>query len=133
MFVAEGLVSGLRKKFKVNTADEIIALLKRDEGVGLDTDSIRREMERSAVRFPYVQFFACVDCLDAADSPAARVNRAMRDLAFAVSPSFGVDIWRAARDKSGAGMGVSVSRNDPCPCGSNKKFKKCCGLVAPFG
>ena len=20
-----------------------------------------------------------------------------------------------------------VSRNAPCPCGSNKKFKKCCG------
>lgn len=23
-----------------------------------------------------------------------------------------------------------VGRNDPCPCGSNKKFKKCCGAVA---
>ena len=22
-----------------------------------------------------------------------------------------------------------VSRNDPCPCGSEKKFKKCCGAV----
>jgi preprotein translocase subunit SecA len=20
-----------------------------------------------------------------------------------------------------------VGRNDPCPCGSNKKYKKCCG------
>jgi len=20
-----------------------------------------------------------------------------------------------------------VGRNDPCPCGSGKKFKKCCG------
>jgi hypothetical protein len=23
--------------------------------------------------------------------------------------------------------GASVSRNDPCPCGSGKKYKKCCG------
>ena len=23
-----------------------------------------------------------------------------------------------------------VGRNDPCPCGSGKKFKKCCGAVA---
>ena len=23
-----------------------------------------------------------------------------------------------------------VGRNDPCPCGSGKKFKKCCGLAA---
>jgi hypothetical protein len=24
---------------------------------------------------------------------------------------------------------VSVPRNDPCPCGSGKKYKKCCGSV----
>lgn len=24
----------------------------------------------------------------------------------------------------------SVGRNDPCPCGSNKKYKKCCGAAA---
>lgn len=23
--------------------------------------------------------------------------------------------------------GPKVGRNDPCPCGSTKKFKKCCG------
>ncbi|MCY0903282.1 MAG: SEC-C metal-binding domain-containing protein [Firmicutes bacterium] len=22
---------------------------------------------------------------------------------------------------------VSIGRNDPCPCGSGKKYKKCCG------
>ena len=22
----------------------------------------------------------------------------------------------------------SVGRNEPCPCGSGKKYKKCCGL-----
>jgi len=25
--------------------------------------------------------------------------------------------------------GAKVGRNDPCPCGSGKKFKKCCGAV----
>jgi len=24
--------------------------------------------------------------------------------------------------------GLKVGRNDPCPCGSGKKFKKCCGV-----
>ena len=24
------------------------------------------------------------------------------------------------------GTGPKVGRNDPCPCGSGKKFKKCC-------
>lgn len=25
--------------------------------------------------------------------------------------------------------GIKVGRNDPCPCGSGKKFKKCCGKI----
>jgi len=24
-------------------------------------------------------------------------------------------------------LGTKVGRNDPCPCGSGKKFKNCCG------
>ena len=26
--------------------------------------------------------------------------------------------------------GPKVGRNDPCPCGSGKKYKKCCGARA---
>jgi uncharacterized protein YecA (UPF0149 family) len=26
-----------------------------------------------------------------------------------------------------------VGRNDPCPCGSGKKYKKCHGAAATFG
>jgi len=26
-----------------------------------------------------------------------------------------------------------IGRNDPCPCGSGKKYKKCCGSVLPTG
>ena len=26
---------------------------------------------------------------------------------------------------------MNIGRNDPCPCGSGKKFKKCCGAVIP--
>jgi preprotein translocase subunit SecA len=40
----------------------------------------------------------------------------------------------AAAGDSGGGdgqkpppTGKKVGRNDPCPCGSGKKFKKCCG------
>jgi len=27
---------------------------------------------------------------------------------------------------------MTVGRNDPCPCGSGKKYKKCCGAVVPL-
>lgn len=29
------------------------------------------------------------------------------------------------------GSSVKVGRNDPCPCGSSKKFKRCCGFNEP--
>ena len=42
----------------------------------------------------------------------------------------GVIPFRKARsfdgDKDGPVDWATVGRNDPCPCGSGKKFKKCC-------
>jgi len=53
----------------------------------------------------------------------------------------GVQRERVAKvtDESGGGDGTlkkqpvrksaaKVGRNDPCPCGSGKKYKKCCGM-----
>ncbi|MFO7955517.1 MAG: anaerobic sulfatase maturase [Candidatus Brocadiia bacterium] len=37
---------------------------------------------------------------------------------------------RAPAPRAGRGKGT-VGRNDPCPCGSGKKFKHCCGRRAP--
>jgi preprotein translocase subunit SecA len=34
---------------------------------------------------------------------------------------------QAARRKEAVAVGNKVGRNDPCPCGSGKKYKKCCG------
>lgn len=37
--------------------------------------------------------------------------------------------WRKRRDKAQGDATVArkVGRNEPCPCGSGRKFKKCCG------
>jgi uncharacterized protein len=44
--------------------------------------------------------------------------------------------WRLANDRQGQGIesrgrpagSKKIGRNDPCPCGSGKKYKRCCGL-----
>lgn len=37
--------------------------------------------------------------------------------------------WRLENDANKHSSGsAKVGRNDPCPCGSGKKYKKCCGL-----
>lgn len=37
------------------------------------------------------------------------------------------DNFDLVREKAKDESGKTVGRNDPCPCGSGKKFKKCCG------
>jgi hypothetical protein len=41
----------------------------------------------------------------------------------------GVPAWPPVLlpSRPGIAVGARVGRNDPCPCGSGKKFKKCCG------
>ncbi|MCS7033471.1 MAG: SEC-C metal-binding domain-containing protein [Phycisphaerae bacterium] len=36
----------------------------------------------------------------------------------------------AARPRTIVRETPRVGRNDPCPCGSGKKYKKCCGVNA---
>jgi uncharacterized protein len=42
-----------------------------------------------------------------------------------------LNAWRLGRYKgaaSGSPRPGKIGRNDPCPCGSGKKYKKCCGV-----
>ena len=44
----------------------------------------------------------------------------------------GIDaFWKDRRGQSRTGAGRAkspkVGRNDPCPCGSGRKYKRCCG------
>jgi preprotein translocase subunit SecA len=41
----------------------------------------------------------------------------------------GADDGSAAAVKTVVRTGQKVGRNDPCPCGSGKKYKKCCGAT----
>lgn len=38
------------------------------------------------------------------------------------------DIDRALQARQPADRSPKIGRNDPCPCGSGKKFKKCCAI-----
>jgi len=43
------------------------------------------------------------------------------------------DMERALRPPEPVLAEPKVGRNDPCPCGSGKKFKKCCAAALPPG
>lgn len=43
------------------------------------------------------------------------------------------DVDRALAARQPARRALKIGRNNPCPCGSGKKFKKCCeGQAAPL-
>ena len=37
------------------------------------------------------------------------------------------EIVKAYKKSKTVVKGKKIGRNDPCPCGSGKKYKKCCG------
>ena len=36
-------------------------------------------------------------------------------------------LYKEQKESTTIRKGKKVGRNDPCPCGSGKKYKKCCG------
>lgn len=46
------------------------------------------------------------------------------DIPFMITRLY--DHWRAETAESTFSSGVKAGRNDPCPCGSGRKFKRCC-------
>ena len=124
----EAYIQGLVDTYHPTTSEEIVSLWQQDVNVqiAVDPDAGIRGIDATLRRFPYVQFTACTTCLTEIDSPAARINRRMRDLAFELSPSFGHQIWQARDLLINRGRPIPVGRNNACPCGSGLKFKRCC-------
>ncbi len=64
-------------------------------------------------------------------SAVPRSNLKRVEVAKPVAQNYGgdgTDVKRPVVNK-----GVKVGRNDPCPCGSGKKYKKCCGMNRSAG
>ena len=61
----------------------------------------------------------------------ARINVGLREARMAVAREMGGQAAMAgAASPFGKARGVKAGRNDPCPCGSGKKYKKCCAGTA---
>jgi preprotein translocase subunit SecA len=91
------------------------------EGFDLFSDLVSRIKEESLKRLFHVK-------VQREEEVAEAKERAAAPRPARVSLSRG-DIRSAGRTTQKR-QGVKVGRNDPCPCGSGKKYKKCCGANA---
>jgi preprotein translocase subunit SecA len=64
-----------------------------------------------------------------AAAPAARPGNVLERPSGTAGPAPPRGGAAAAGARPGAAAAAKVGRNDPCPCGSGKKYKKCCGAV----
>jgi preprotein translocase subunit SecA len=90
------------------------------EGFDMFADLVFRMKEESLKRLFHVK-------VQREEEPA-RMTRAMPSAARRVNLSRG-DISRAGVTTQ-RHSSKKVGRNEPCPCGSGKKYKKCCGMGA---
>jgi preprotein translocase subunit SecA len=91
------------------------------EGFDLFSDLISRIKEESLKRLFHVKVQREEEGAELKERPAAprpaRVTLSRGDI-------------KSAGKTTQKREGVKIGRNDPCPCGSGKKYKKCCGLSA---
>src|SRR6202040_1432932 len=85
-------------------------------------DELMDRIDTEAVRFLFLMQPARPE--DEAKKIEQRQQRQQRDLQFQTGPAQAETAPKPVR------AGAKVGRNDPCPCGSGKKYKKCHGAAA---
>ncbi|MBU0507402.1 SEC-C domain-containing protein [bacterium] len=64
-----------------------------------------------------------------AESAGMAYSQAIQPGSDAASPAGGEGTPPQAGKRQPIRVSPQVGRNDPCPCGSGKKYKKCCGAT----
>jgi preprotein translocase subunit SecA len=135
--------------------DHLLALDHLKEGIGLRGyaqkdpkveykreafalfEELRDRVNEEVVRMLFLLRPATAD--EERDILSARARRAPREVSYSggEAPSAMAQASGVENRSSSAATGAAVKtvvraapktgRNDPCPCGSGKKFKKCCG------
>ena len=69
-------------------------------------------------------------CMYAEDGPPSTSQQRLEVFGEAIWAVYDLrQLWKSLGPRVGALVkGVQPGRNDPCPCGSGKKYKKCCGM-----
>jgi preprotein translocase subunit SecA len=106
------LIEYKREGFEMFEAME--ARIARDTVAFLMKVQVAVEAERTA------------DAGDLSELPLARSGDGRRRREPAITPTR--SLRTAAAPALAPAMKAKVGRNDPCPCGSGKKYKKCCGV-----
>ena len=86
---------------------------------------IQKQVSYSIFKTGDMANFINPSIIERAKKYSAPLKEMSKKVDMSSSPSGTIDL---ARNKLKDEEGKKVGRNDPCPCGSGKKYKKCCGV-----
>ena len=86
---------------------------------------IQKQVSYSIFKTGDMANFISPSIIERAKKYSAPLKEMTKKVDMSSSPSGTIDL---ARNKLKDQEGNKVGRNDPCPCGSGKKYKKCCGI-----
>ena len=86
---------------------------------------IQKQVSYSIFKTGDTANFISPSIIERAKKYSAPLKEMSKKVDMSSSPSGTIDL---ARNKLKDEEGKKVGRNDPCPCGSGKKYKKCCGV-----
>lgn len=121
-FEISGSAKEIAEKFNMETAilapflDGINTSLKEE----IDVQSVEEETEITLNILPEKLFYNMLNA-------KAKWLYELKEWNGVLSNEKRTEITRAWREAQQAVSATTVGRNDPCPCGSGKKYKKCCG------
>ena len=86
--------------------------------------ALRQSMQRNVFRKPREEGQKNLPHAPGRDQAPHKPSDDPTDPMIAAEPAHPI---QSAGKAEPASAGTMVGRNDPCPCGSGRKFKKCCG------
>jgi len=133
---ASALMRARYTAYALKEIDFIVATCLRDEEHGIDIDATRRWSERSkwlGLRIVKTDKGSADDEEGTVEFVATYVMDGLREdhheISSFVRGAGGEWLFSEGEviPETVVREGPKVGRNDPCPCGSGKKYKKCCG------
>ncbi len=138
---AEALMRSRYSAYAMHEIDYIVATCVRDEKHDIDVEATRRWSEKSewlGLKIVRTEKGGSADAEGLVEFVATYIQDGLRDEHHEISRFVKRDgAWLYDEGEiipeTVVRTGPKVGRNDPCPCGSGKKYKKCCGSVTKIG
>ncbi|WP_310192351.1 SEC-C metal-binding domain-containing protein [Bacillus sp. 3255] len=129
--VHKAFIDFIRKNYSVGFEDadliveDCVDQIRNGAAAGVILQSLQQQLEIDDLELTR-GFMSCIAALNNGTRMWALKGYSPSELSAAIKPAGVMQQAPAQADVIDMRTRTKIGRNDPCPCGSGKKFKKCC-------